>query len=168
MSGYKLEYVTRRPDLWKDSDPVRPELGVDFKTSTGRGVFGLQGAHGDWKAFMCYARTNKIPTNVEELDKFTDKEGSIIIPYTVWSHEKGAGRVIINEVLEMARSFDVGIERVVTLSPLTEMAERFHMRNGAMKLQSNKTTVNFEYEVYPSKMCSSCGCDPCDCDWGIC
>lgn len=168
MAEYKLECVTQKPSLWKDHDPVRPELGVDFKTSTGRRVIGLCGSDGNWKAFMCYARTNKIPTSVEELDKFTDKDGDIIIPYTVWSHEKGAGRMIIDKVLSMVKNNVIGADRVITLSPPTEMAERFHMRNGAVKLQSNKTTVNFEYEIYPSKACSSCECDPCDCDWGIC
>ena len=39
------------------------------------------------------------------------------------------------------------INRLVTLSPLTEMAERFHIKNGAKKLQVNETTQNFEYDI---------------------
>ena len=39
------------------------------------------------------------------------------------------------------------LNRLVTLSPLTEMAEKFHIRNGAKLLQVNETTQNFEYEI---------------------
>jgi hypothetical protein len=142
---YNLEDVSDRPDLWKLSDPVRPYLDIAFKTASGRGVFGLKGDDGNWKAFMCYARTSDIPTNVDELKNLTDASSSIIIPYTVWSHEKGAGREIINQVLWMARNVDCNISRVITLSPLTKMARSFHTKNNAVELRINKTTVNFEY-----------------------
>ena len=36
---------------------------------------------------------------------------------------------------------------MITLSPLTDMAFKFHSRNGAKLLQKNETTQNFEYEV---------------------
>ena len=39
------------------------------------------------------------------------------------------------------------LNRLVTLSPLTEMATKFHSRNGAKLLQVNETTQNFEYNV---------------------
>ena len=146
-----LEYVTNQPDLWKDSDPVRPELTVKFKTTPGRGVFGLKGDDGNWKAFMCYARTTAVPRDVDELAEFTEEDANIIIPYTVWSHEKGAGRTIINEVLNLVRDFDIGVERVVTLSPITEMARKFHLRNKAVELRKNENTVNFEYRVNSTK-----------------
>ena len=38
------------------------------------------------------------------------------------------------------------IKRFVTLSPLTEVARRFHTRNGAVELQVNSETQNFEYK----------------------
>ena len=145
--SYSLRYVTDEHWLWESSDPVRPELDVEFKTSPGRGVFGLLGSDGLWKAFMCYARTFLIPRSVEELDEFTTKDGNVIIPYTVWSKEKGAGRVIINEVLQMVSSADIGVDRIVTLSPQTRMARNFHTRNKATLFRMNDTTVNFEYEV---------------------
>tara|TARA_Y100001970_G_C14251879_1_gene872437 strand:- start:4063 stop:4518 length:456 start_codon:yes stop_codon:yes gene_type:complete len=144
---YTLEYVTTKPHLWETSDPVRPELDVEFKTTPGRGVFGLLGEDGEWKAFLCYARTFLIPRNVKELDDFTSEDGNIIIPYTVWSHEKGAGRTIINEVLSVVSKTRLDIDRVVTLSPPTTMARKFHLRNDAIEFRVNDTTVNFEYEV---------------------
>ena len=145
---YTLEYVTTKPHLWETSDPVRPELDVEFKTSPGRGVFGLLGEDGEWKAFLCYARTFLIPCDVEELEEFTREDGNIVIPYTVWSHEKGAGRTIINKVLDLVRGDgSMNVDRVVTLSPKTKMARKFHLRNDAVQFRMNRTTVNFEYEV---------------------
>ena len=40
------------------------------------------------------------------------------------------------------------LNRLVTLSPLTEMATKFHSKNGAKLLQINETTQNFEYKVF--------------------
>ncbi len=145
---YTLEYVTTKPHLWASSDPVRPELDAEFKSSPGRGVFGLLGEDGVWKAFLCYARVFLIPGDVEELEEFTREDGNIVIPYTVWSHEKGAGRTIINEVLDLVRGdLSMNVDRVVTLSPKTKMARKFHLRNDAVQFRMNRTTVNFEYEV---------------------
>ena len=145
---YTIKYVTDQPDLWSSSDPVRPELGVEFKTAKGRGVFGLLGEDGEWKAFLCYARVFLIPDCVEELEEFTREDGNIVIPYTVWSHEKGAGRTIINEVINLIRNdASMNVDRVVTLSPKTEMARKFHLRNDATQFRMNRTTVNFEYSI---------------------
>jgi len=144
---YELKYVTDSPALWINQDPVRPELDVKFKTAKGRGVFGLLGEDEKWKAFMCYARTFLIPQNVEELDTLTSEDGNVIIPYTVWSNEKGAGKEIINQVLQFVKNIEYNIDRVVTLSPLTKMARKFHLRNNAKEFRVNETTVNFEYEI---------------------
>ena len=38
------------------------------------------------------------------------------------------------------------LNRLITLSPLTEMARKFHLSNGAVQIQVNETTQNFEYE----------------------
>ena len=64
----------------------------------------------------------------------------------MWSKERGAGRLIVNQLIAHARKQDQ-ITRVVTLSPLTDMARRFHIKNGAAELQVNSTTQNFEYEI---------------------
>ena len=145
---YNLENVTNKSHLWESSDPVRPDLDVQFKTAPGRGVFGLLGEDGEWKAFLCYARVFLIPDCVEELEEFTREDGNIVIPYTVWSHERGAGRAIINEVLNLIRNdVNMNVDRVVTLSPKTEMARKFHLRNDAIQFRMNRTTVNFEYKI---------------------
>lgn len=144
---YTLELVTNRPELWESSDPVRPDLSSKFKSATGREVFGLKDTSGTWQAFMCFARTSDVPVDVEELDRFTSAKGDVAVPYTVWSFEKGAGRTIINEVLSKFRKNPGGVSRVVTLSPPTSMARKFHLRNNAFELRVNNETVNFEYKI---------------------
>lgn len=144
---HTLKYVTWRPELWEADDPVRPELTTEFKTAPGRHVWGLLGSDGKWKSFMCCARTAFVPKDIDELEKYTSQIGKIWVPYSVWSYEKGAGRAIINEILWCANNFNVGIDRIVTLSPQTEMARKFHLRNDAIEISMNNSTVNFEYVV---------------------
>ena len=139
-----------------DEDPVRPELDNVFRRSYGRKIFGVK-YMGEIHAVMCFAYTNEIPTSVEELDKFShdaflksaqrdQNVGQIAIAYTVWSKKKGGGKLIVKEVFkEIKRSNH--LNRLVTLSPLTEMATNFHTKNGAKLLQVNDTTQNFEYIV---------------------
>ena len=70
------------------------------------------------------------------------KVGKIAIAYTVWSKKKGGGKLIVKEVYKKIKKSN-HLNRLVTLSPLTEMAKKFHLRNKAKLLQVNKTTQNF-------------------------
>jgi hypothetical protein len=65
--------------------------------------------------------------------------------YTVWSYDKGAGREVVFAVTDWIKQNMPEVDRFVTLSPPTEMARKFHTRNGAVELQHNGETVNFEY-----------------------
>lgn len=144
---YSLELVTARPELWKSTDPVRPELGVSYKTYPGRNVYGLKDENDDYAAFCCVARTWAVPQDITTLSNLTSEDGTVCVPYTVWSFRKGAGSAIINELLRLVCEGETGIKRVVTLSPKTEMARNFHLKNGAKEISSNLVTVNFEYPV---------------------
>lgn len=151
MKNTTLEEVTLKPDLWKSKDPVRPSLGVSFKTYPGRKVFGLKAEDGTYVAFCCVARAWDVPVDIMSLSSLTTEEGPVCVPYTVWSHRRGAGKTIINKLLNMLRESDAGIKRVVTLSPRTEMARNFHLRNGAKEISVNVVTANFEYKIYPEE-----------------
>ncbi len=72
--------------------------------------------------------------------------GAIAIAYTVWSKKKGGGKLIVKEVFKKIKKSN-HLNRLVTLSPLTEMATKFHSKNGAKLLQVNESTQNFEYKV---------------------
>ena len=112
---------------------------------------------GEIHAVMCFAYTNRIPKNVNELGKFShdaflqsaqrdQNVGQIAIAYTVWSKKKGGGKLIVNEVFKKIKKSN-HLDRVITLSPQTDMATRFHTSNGAKLIQVNDTTQNFEYIV---------------------
>ena len=139
-----------------DEDPVRPELDNVFRRSYGRKIFGVKYG-GEIHAVMCFAYTNKIPKDVDEMDKLSHDAylqsaqrdqniGQIAIAYTVWSKKKGGGKLIVKEVFKKIKKSN-HLNRLVTLSPLTEMATKFHTRNGAQLLQINETTQNFEYKI---------------------
>ena len=137
-------------------DPVRPELDNDFRTSYGRKIYGVK-YKDEIHAVMCFAFTNKIPKTVKELDLLSQdaflqsahrgqKVGKIAIAYTVWSTKKGGGKLIVKEVFKIIKKSN-HLNRLVTLSPLTDMARKFHLRNGAIEVQVNESTQNFEYKI---------------------
>ena len=139
-----------------DEDPVRPELDNKFRTGFGRKIYGVE-YKGEIHAVMCFAYTNEVPKSVEELEKLSTDAflqtamrdqtgGQIAIAYTVWSKKKGGGKLIVKEVFKKIKKSN-HLNRLVTLSPLTEMATNFHERNGAKLIQINETTQNFEYKV---------------------
>ena len=135
-------------------DPVRPELDNEFRTSYGRKIYGVKYKN-EIHAIICFAFTNKIPKTVKELHNLTkdaflqsalrdQKVGQIAIAYTVWSKKKGGGKLIVKEVFKMIKKSN-HLNRLVTLSPLTEMATKFHLRNKAKLISVNEETQNFEY-----------------------
>ena len=137
-------------------DPVRPELNIVFRRSYGRKIFGVKYKK-EICAIMCFGFTNEIPTSVKELDLMTrdaylksaqrdQKIGKIAIAYTIWSKKRGGGKLIVKEVFKMIKESNHLI-RLVTLSPLTEMARNFHLKNGATELQINEESQNFEYKI---------------------
>lgn len=151
MSRRRISYeqhaiidVTDKPHLWQGEDPVRPELSTRFRVSSGRKVFALVDNNDFYAAFLCLARTTAVPHDVNSLDRLSCNNGTIAVPYTVWSYQAGAGKEIVERVISMARS-DSSIKRIVTLSPITKMARRFHIKNNAKEYRVNATTINFEY-----------------------
>ena len=137
-------------DIDVSEDPVRPELTLGWRISNGRKIYGLR-YEDEIEGIICIAYTNEVPHSVKELDMMSElvhmkkEQPKIAIAYTVWSRKRGAGREIIQKVLEFAKT--QGVERVVTLSPLTPMATHFHIRNGAKLIKHNPDTQNFEYSL---------------------
>lgn len=141
-------------------DPVRPHLDADFRTSSHREVYALYEdkyaeqhfPDNDIKAVICVAYTNEVPKDEHELDLYSQQacqdgqRGNIAVFYTVWSYSKGAGREIVNTVAKQLHN-EKRAERFITLSPLTDMAERFHLRNGAELLEKHNSCQNFEYTL---------------------
>ena len=139
-----------------EEDPVRPELDVVFRRSYGRKIFGVKYKK-EICAIMCFGFTNEIPKTVKELDLMTrdaylksaqrdQNIGQIAIAYTIWSKKRGGGKLIVKEIFKMIKKSN-HLNRLITLSPLTEMARNFHLNNGAVELQVNEETQNFEYKI---------------------
>ena len=65
---------------------------------------------------------------------------------TLFGQKRGGGKLIVKEVFKMIKKSNY-LNRLITLSPLTEMARNFHLNNGAIELQVNEETQNFEYKL---------------------
>ena len=142
-------------------DPVRPHISSEFRIESGREVYALyEDQYAEYapvledgkRAVICVGYTNEVPITEEQLDVFSNEAwkegqdfGNTAVFYTVWSYSKGAGREIIIEAAKHIKETK-GCTRFVTLSPLTQMAERFHLRNGAVLLNKGDKCQNFEYE----------------------
>ena len=124
-------------------DPVRPRIAADWRIAHDREVYTLVNEHqNEPQAVICVAYCDDVPTCEADMNH-TGKDVAVF--YTVWSYSRGAGRTIVNEVfahIHATRPCD----RYVTLSPLTEMAERFHIKNGAVLLARHNLAQNFEYK----------------------
>ncbi|MBK67599.1 MAG: hypothetical protein CMP22_05670 [Rickettsiales bacterium] len=152
-------------------DPVRPELDANYRTSNGREVFSLQisedpsihsfmGDHGlyygennQYKpgAIICVAYTTEIPKSLDDIEKYScspHQINCIAVFYTVWSYQRGAGRKIVFAAAENIKHEYPNVEQFITLSPKTELARTFHLRNNAILLSENLESDNFEYLLH--------------------
>jgi hypothetical protein len=129
--------------LLKD-DPVRPEIPADRRVNQNSRIYLLK--DGDQtRAITCVKFLTEIPAAVEDL---VDEAGSATtaVFYTIWSYAAGAGRDLIVEAQRSIEAEFPGIKTYVTLSPKTEMARRFHLKNGAGIYRENSDTVNYIYK----------------------
>jgi hypothetical protein len=95
-------------------------------------------------AAVCCAYRDSIPENTADLI-LQPLAASVAVFYTIWSYAPGAGRQLIFDSVSHIKSEKTNIKRFVTLSPKTELARRFHLKNGAQVHKENFETVNYEY-----------------------
>tara|TARA_B110000503_G_scaffold88117_1_gene133642 strand:- start:352 stop:789 length:438 start_codon:yes stop_codon:yes gene_type:complete len=132
-------------EIIKD-DPVRPHITAPWRTQGNREVYGLYAdeSYETLRAVICVAYTDEVPTCENDMGWVgTD----IAVFYTVWSYDKGAGRDIVFAVANHIKRTDPYVKRWVTLSPLTEMAKKFHLKNGAKFIHRHLNCQNFEYMI---------------------
>ena len=150
-----MELIDAVTDFSIEKDIVRPEYDVEFRISEDREVFAWGRSlvpYQVYSSLCCVAYTHEIPINMNQLTEYSINHspyrGDIAVAYTVWncSNTKGSGRSLI---LALQKHFkqDTRINRLVTLSPLTEMAKKFHLSNGATLLSTNPESYNFEYGI---------------------
>lgn len=130
-------------DLLKD-DPVRPEIPVEERVNQNSRIFVLKDEENRPLAVTCVKFLEKIPSSVEELaDRAVNTNTAVF--YTIWSYAAGAGRTLIEEAQASIKQEHPEVTTYVTLSPKTEMARRFHHKNGAITYRENSDTVNYQY-----------------------
>ena len=133
--------------VWKkiEDDPVRPGLSLSWRKRMGPIFF--RGTLEEPEAIVCTATLSGVPQDVRDVVnlKHTEREETVVCAYTVWSYKPRAGRKIIFDLREW--TIDNKYERLVTLSPQTDMAHRFHINNGAWLLRENHDTRNYEYDL---------------------
>ncbi len=125
-------------------DPVRPSIPKTERVGDNKDIFVHRNEDDTIDAITCVSYLDHVP--VKESDLFTHSEyPNTAIFYTIWSYKPGAGRQLIMDSVQYIQDNKSEITRFVTLSPKTEMARRFHLKNGAIVFRENDETVNYEY-----------------------
>ena len=129
--------------LIKD-DPVRPEIPVSRRVNQNSRIYMLK--DGDQtRAVTCVKFLDMIPAAVDDLAELVGSATTAVF-YTIWSYTAGAGRELIVKTQQSIKEEFPGIDTYVTLSPKTEMARRFHLKNGAGIYRENSDTINYIYK----------------------
>jgi len=129
-------------DFIKD-DPVRPEISKDFRVSNGRMVAALVEEESP-TAMVCVSFHDFVPQDVNDLNT-TAQVPTTAVFYTIWSYKAGKGRELLIQAVRQIQKDHPTVTRFVTLSPKTETARRFHLRNGAIVFRENLDSTNYEY-----------------------
>ena len=125
-------------------DPVRPEISREFRVSGQRFVSAL--VNEQPQAMVCVSLHDFVPATVADLSQ-DPAEPTTAIFYTIWSYVPGAATELLFQTVEQIRAVYPTVTRFVTLSPKTEMARRFHIKNGASVFRENTDTINYEYRL---------------------
>lgn len=125
-------------------DPVRPEIPVERRVNANSRIYVLR--DGDQtRAVTCVKFLNSVPAAVDDLVDSVESATTAVF-YTIWSYVAGAGRELIVEAQRSIEAELPNIQTFVTLSPKTEMARRFHLKNGAGVYRENSDTINYIYK----------------------
>jgi hypothetical protein len=146
----ELHHITDITDplvrLIKD-DPVRPHIPLEQRINEAAQILVLKAGE-EILAATCMQWLSDIPTSEEDLVNM-GKEHNTAVFYTIWSYAPGAGAELIKQAAAWILGTNKEVENIVTLSPQTKMAERFHLKNGASVHKTNETTVNYKYYSRP-------------------
>jgi hypothetical protein len=131
-------------NLLKD-DPVRPEIPAEQRVDSRGCVYVLEDDQGETLAVTCVKFLATIPETVDDLTDVAVNTTTAVF-YTIWSYAAGAGRSLIEAAQQDIKNTEPEVMTFVTLSPKTEMARRFHHKNGAKTYRENADTVNYVYD----------------------
>ena len=124
-------------------DPVRPHIPLEQRINDAAEILILKAGE-EILAATCMQWLKDVPEDEQDLIDMA-KDRNIAVFYTIWSYSPGAGAALLQQAAKWLREEFKDITGIVTLSPQTAMAERFHLKNGAKIRRQNETTVNYEY-----------------------
>ena len=124
-------------------DPVRPEIPKEFRVSDRRYIAAIVEDQRP-SSMVCVSLHDFIPATVDDLSKTVENPTTAVF-YTIWSYKPGSGATLLRMAVKDIKERNPSIVNFVTLSPKTEMARRFHLKNGANILRENSNTVNYQY-----------------------
>lgn len=136
------------------NDPVRPHIPIQQRVNDHAEILVLKEAE-EVLAVTCMAWTDIEPATEQELETAPVKKDTAVF-YTIWSYKPGAGAKLLREAANWLKQEFPNINSIVTLSPHTEMAKRFHLNNGAEIARTNETTINYRYYKREAPLVSSC------------
>lgn len=125
-------------------DPVRPNIPHDKRIGDNKEIFVLSDDNTTCEAITCVSYHDFVPQTEEDLFTISPAP-KIAVFYTIWSYKPGAGRKLLLDSVDYIKQNHKDVERFVTLSPKTKMADVFHKRNGAIVFRENNETINYEY-----------------------
>ena len=129
--------------LIKD-DPVRPEIPVEQRVNSNSQIFVLKNDQNEPLAVTCVKFLADIPESVTDLADAVINTNTAVF-YTIWSYAAGAGRELIEQAQAQITQEHPEVKTFVTLSPKTEMARKFHHKNGATTYRENADSINYLY-----------------------
>ena len=132
-------------EIIKD-DPVRSEIPINHRINEDAEIYALWN-NTELGSVTCVSYTEGIPGSVEEMYSLSSPFMDTAVFYTIWSYTKGSGRELIINASESILKQYPSIKNIVTLSPKTEMAKKFHIRNGACHFRENLDTINYAYKL---------------------
>ena len=129
--------------LIKD-DPVRPEIPAEQRVNSNSQIFVLKNDQNEPLAVTCVKFLADIPESVTDLADAVINTNTAVF-YTIWSYAAGAGRELIEQAQAQITQEHPEVKTFVTLSPKTEMARKFHHKNGATTYRENADSINYLY-----------------------
>jgi hypothetical protein len=124
-------------------DPVRPHIPLSQRINETAEILILRAGE-EILAATCLQWLSDIPADEQDLINM-GKDKNTAVFYTIWSYSPGAGATLLKQAAEWILNEFKDVKNIVTLSPQTEMARRFHLKNGATIHKKNPTSVNYQY-----------------------
>jgi hypothetical protein len=128
-------------------DPVRPNIPANVRVGPMGRVLVLLDEQDEPEAVVCMSLMNHVPTDESELFQQGVINPQVAVLYSIWSQKQGGGSRLVKKIPGWVKTHLPTVNQLVTLSPLTHMARKFHTSHGATVWRHNPTSINFRYEL---------------------